>query len=322
MEPLQQFGINLIQILQTMSPQLDGLMKFFTFLGRVEFYLLIIPFIYWTINKRIGIRALFILIFIDTLGMTFKLLFHQPRPYWIGGVKQLAHETSYGIASTHASDSLGVIGYLAYQVKKTWFWITGVIVIFFIGLSRLFLSAHFPHDVLFGWLIGALVLWSFIKFSDSAADWAKSKSLSMQVASGFLISIAIIMIGMLSRLLISGTTDPVSWSGYATEARSISPFFTLAGALFGSISGYALMRQSVRFQTSGTLGTRVLRYLVGMLGVGLFYLGLDALFGMIAADETTLGYLLRYIRYASVTFWMTFGAPYIFLKMKLAEAEA
>jgi hypothetical protein len=58
-----------------------------------------------------------------------------------------------------------------------------------------------------------------------------------------------------------------------------------------------------------------------MLGVGLFYLGLDALFGLIAPDETTIGYALRYIRYASVTFWMTFGAPYVFLKIKLAEAE-
>ena len=56
MEPLQQFGISLIQALQTLSPSLDGLMKFFTFLGRIEFYLLIIPFVYWTIDKRLGMR--------------------------------------------------------------------------------------------------------------------------------------------------------------------------------------------------------------------------------------------------------------------------
>jgi membrane-associated phospholipid phosphatase len=321
METLQQFGISLIQALQTLSPALDGLMKFFTFLGRIEFYLLLIPFIYWTIDKRLGMRALLVLIFIDTAGMTFKLLFHQPRPYWIGGVKPLAEETSYGIPSTHASDSLAVGGYLAYRAKRTWFWVVLVILLFFIGLSRLFLGAHFPHDVLFGWLIGAIVLWGFMRSVDRIATWAKSKTLSVQIVIGFGISIALILIGLLLRLLISGTADPASWSDYASEARTISPFFTLSGALFGSIVGYTLMRQYARFQTSGKWRTRVLRYLLGILGVVLIYFGLDAVFGLITPDETTLGYALRYLRYAAATFWMTWGAPSVFLKMRLAEAE-
>ena len=322
MEPLQQFGISLIQALQTLSPSLDGLMKFFTFLGRIEFYLLIIPFVYWTIDKRLGMRTLLVLIFIDTAGMAFKLLFHQPRPYWIGGIKPLAEESSYGIPSTHASDSLAVGGYLAYRVGRTWFWIVTVVVLFFIGLSRLFLGAHFPHDVLFGWLIGAIVLWGFMRSAERVATWAKSKTLSTQIAVGFVISIAIILIGLLIRLLISGTSDPASWSNYASEARTISPFFTLSGALFGSVAGYAMMRQYARFQTSGTLGTRVLRYLVGIIGVVLIYFGLDVVFGLLTTDETTLGYALRYIRYAAATFWMTWAAPFVFLKIKLAEAEA
>ena len=322
MEPLQQFGISLIQALQTLSPSLDGLMKFFTFLGRIEFYLLIIPFVYWTIDKRLGMRTLLVLIFIDTAGMAFKLLFHQPRPYWIGGIKPLAEESSYGIPSTHASDSLAVGGYLAYRVKRTWFWIVTVVVLFFIGLSRLFLGAHFPHDVLFGWLIGAIVLWGFMRSADRVATWAKSKTLSTQIAVGFVISIAIILIGFLIRLLISGISDPASWSNYASEARTISPFFTLSGALFGSVAGYAMMRQHARFQASGKLGTRVLRYLVGIIGVVLIYFGLDVVFGLLTTDETALGYALRYIRYAAATCWMTWAAPFVFLKIKLAEAEA
>ena len=321
MEALQQLGISLIQALQTLSPSLDGLMNFFTFLGRIEFYLLLIPFIYWTIDKRLGMRTLLVLIFIDTAGMAFKLLFHQSRPYWIGGVKALAEETSYGIPSTHASDSLAVGGYLAYHVKRNWFWILMVLLLFFIGLSRLFLGAHFPHDVLFGWLMGAILLWGFMGSVDRIAGWITSKSLSMQIAIGFGISIALILIGSLVRLLIPGTADPASWSDYAEEARTLSPFFTLSGALFGSIAGYALMRQSARFQTSGPWGRRILRYLLGIIGVVLIYLGLDVLFGLITPDETALGYELRYIRYAAATLWMTWGAPSVFLKIKLAEVE-
>ena len=94
MEALQQLSISLIQALQTLSPSLDGVMNFFSFLGRAEFYLIIAPFIYWVFNKQMGIRALLILIAIDVVSASFKLLLHQPRPYWIGDVKALSEEAS------------------------------------------------------------------------------------------------------------------------------------------------------------------------------------------------------------------------------------
>jgi hypothetical protein len=47
--------------------------------------------------------------------------------------------------------------------------------------------------------------------------------------------------------------------------------------------------------------------------------GLDALFSLIAPDETVLGYILRYIRYGTTTFWAMFGAPWVFLKLNLTK---
>lgn len=322
MEALQQFGISLIQALQTLSPTFDGVMNFFTFLGRVEFYLLIAPFIYWAIDKRLGMRALLILLFTDVITSSFKLLFHQPRPYWIGDVQELSQEASYGIPSSHASDSLAVGGYLAYRARKNWFWVVMSIVIFFIGLSRLYLGVHFPHDVLFGWLIGASVLWVAIKQSDQIAAWARSKSLASQIGTGFVLSGVIMLLGILIRSLIAGSPDPVSWSSFATDARSITHSFTLAGALFGSIAGYALMRQYARFQPAKISWKRALSYAFGIIGLLLIYEGLDVAFSAITADETILGYTLRYVRYTLATLWVTFGAPWVFLKASLAEPEA
>lgn len=322
MDTLQQFGISLIQALQTLSPSLDVVMYFFTFLGRVEFYLLIAPFIYWAVDKRLGMRALLILMATDVITSSFKLLLHQPRPYWIGDVQELSQEASYGIPSSHASDSLAVGGYLAHRAKKSWIWVVMSIVIFFIGLSRLYLGVHFPHDVLFGWLIGASVLWVAIQRSNKIAEWARSKSLSAQIGIGFALSGFIVLLAILIRAMISGSPDPASWSRFSTDARSITHSFTLAGALFGSITGYALMRQSAPFLPAGTWGKRAVGYVIGFIGLLLIYEGLDVAFSAIAADETVLGYALRYIRYALVTLWVTFGAPWLFLRAKLVEPEA
>ena len=321
METLQQFGIGLIQALQSLSPALDGLMNLFTFLGKIEFYLLILPLIYWAIDNRLGIRALLVLIAIDILGSNFKLLFHQPRPYWVGGVKTLAEETSYGIPSTHASDSLAVWGYLAYRLRKTWLWIVAVALILFIGISRLYLGVHFPHDVVFGWLLGALLLWVFVICENPIATWAKRQGVWISIGIGFALSLVVILVGQLIQAWLSGIPDSAAWSDFAVQARTPFYSFTLAGALFGTISGYVLMKHHAPFQSNGKWLKRVGRYGLGIIGVLVIYFGLDVLFSLIVADATVLGFALRYLRYATVTFWVTFIAPWIFIKIGLADRQ-
>ena len=319
MEALQEFSFIIIRALQSLSPGLDGLMKFFSFLGSVEFYLLLVPLIYWTMNSSLGMRLLLVLVSTDFLGMAFKQLFHQPRPYWLGEVKGLATETSYGIPSTHSSDSLAVWGYLAFQLKRNWLSILGGSLVFFIALSRLYLGVHFLHDVLFGWLIGGIVIYTFLKSEARVGAWWQAQGLGVQILLGFAISAAMILVGLLVLVSIAGSPDPEQWASFSREARSPTYYFTLAGAFFGAVTGYALMRRFARFQTAGSVGQRVGRYLLGMAGVLAFYLGLDLAFAMLAADETLLGYLLRYIRYGTATLWLTFLAPWIFLKLKLAK---
>ena len=321
MDALYQLGIRFIQALQTFSPALDDLMNGFTFLGRIEFYLVFIPFIYWSVDRRIGVRALLILIYTDFISSSFKLLFHEPRPYWVGDVKALSTETSYGIPSSHASDSLAVGGYLIGRIKQNWArWLVGIVV-FFIAFSRMYLGVHFPQDVLFGWLIGFTMLWAFSKWEAPVRDWLDGKSLATQIGLGFLCSLSMAVTGFIIRALIAGTPDPAEWSSFSTEARTITGFLTLSGAVFGTYTGYALMRKYASFSAKGTRGMRVARYVVGILGLLLLYFGLDIAFAAIAPDASTLGYILRYIRYGLATFWATFLAPWVFLKTKLAQPE-
>ena len=82
------------------------------------------------------------------------------------------------------------------------------------------------------------------------------------------------------------------------------------------------MRQKARFRPAGSSVKRALSYALGIIILLLIYEGLDIAFAAIAADETLLGYLLRFIRYGLATLWVTFGAPWVFLKTGLAEYES
>jgi len=319
MDTLYDSGIQFIQWLQTMSPALDSLMGYISFFGTIEFYLILLPFIYWVVSAQLGFRVLLVFLGTDFLGVTFKQLLHQPRPYWVGDVQPLSEETSYGIPSTHASDTFAVWGYLAYKINKAWLWVVTFLLVLLIGIARMYLGVHFPTDVLGGWLLGLLGIFLVVKGEGWLSPFLKKQSTGGLIGIGFLASIGMLLVGWLINTLIASSPDPAGWAHYAAKARGISHYFTLAGATFGMLAGYTLMREHAAFQAKGSWARRIGRYMLGMVGVLLLYFGLDMLFGMLAADESTIGLGLRYIRYGTVTFWAMFGAPWVFLKLRLAE---
>ena len=92
----------------------------------------------------------------------FKGYFHRPRPTW--WYRNL--ETSTAYASGHAALSLAFYGFAAYVVvrstlplvvKRVAVAACGIMVVG-IGWSRLALGAHFPTDLIGGYLLGAAAL--------------------------------------------------------------------------------------------------------------------------------------------------------------------
>lgn len=65
---------------------------------------------------------------------------------------------SYSFPSGHAYGSLLVFGFYAFLIGNPLAWVAAAAAVFLIGLSRVYLTAHFPSDVLAGWLLGALIL--------------------------------------------------------------------------------------------------------------------------------------------------------------------
>jgi len=81
--------------------------------------------------------------------------------------------------------------------------------------------------------------------------------------------------------------------------------------LMGLGVGIALEREYLGFKTAGTWWVRILRFIVGAIGLVLFYLGLKVILPG--------GSFFRVIRYLLVGLWTSFGAPWAFLKLRVAE---
>jgi hypothetical protein len=194
-------------------------------------------------DASIGLRVGIILLLCTSVNDTLKLAFHGPRPYWYSAnVIAYARETSFGVPSGHAQIAIGVWGMLAIHSRKWWGWLIAVTIILMIGISRLYLGVHFPHDVILGWLIGALLLWLLLRLWEPVACRLKKMSVLQQILISFFCSLVLILFSLISLisffwLKFTNWQPPNAWAEYAKDAISLSTSFTTAGTLFGLLSG-------------------------------------------------------------------------------------
>lgn len=324
MDIILRYGIDLILALQSLGRWLELPMQFFTFLGSQEFFLLVLPALYWAVDTKLGIRVGVILLFTSGLNNVFKLALQGPRPYWYSpDVKALASEPSFGIPSNHAQTAVGLWGTGAVYLARPWARVLALILIAMIGLSRLYLGVHFPHDVLIGWLLGAAVLWVFLHWWDAVTAWLKTQSLISQIGLAFVVSTLLLLAGALAYSSLQTWVMPAEWLENAIIADAVQLpdpvnmdyILTTSGALFGLLSGLAWITWQGGFTANGSKWQRILCYLIGLVGILVLWQGLGAVF---PRDDSLLAFGLRYLRYVLVGVWISAGAPYLFLRVNLA----
>jgi hypothetical protein len=284
------------------------------------------PVFLWCIDMAIGLRLGFLLLISSSLNSDFKLVFHTPRPTWIDPhVRAFASETSFGIPSGHAQNSISVWGGLANSSGERWLSITLFVIIFFIGFSRLYNGVHFPTDVLAGWVIGGFILWIFLKLESPVLAWFQKRNQVAQLLLALGVSLFFVLLGVLARLSLGTWTLPLLWVTNAAAAAPGSPpinpltlteIISDAGALFGLAVGAILLPAWGGFNAGGPLGKRALRFLIGVIGVLIFWRGLALI---LPGGENTGAFILRYLRYALTGFWITGIAPVVFTRLRLAE---
>jgi len=205
-----------------------------------------------------------------------KELLQQPRPFVFDpGVMQLAAVDGYGLPSGHSQTAVILWGYLAAKINKVWAWILAVAIILLIGLSRIGLGLHFPTDLLGGWIIGGIMLFSMIKYDKAIMHFFANLYLTINYLLGF---VAPAMIAFV---------EPI-------------PFFvSLCGTLSGVWVGILVTRK-ITF-SKHIQAQSIVNYLLGMTILLILFSGLKKLFPA-AGDDYYL--VLKYVRYWVVGCWV------------------
>jgi glycerophosphoryl diester phosphodiesterase/membrane-associated phospholipid phosphatase len=296
---------------------LTTLMHVVTFIGDEEFYLLVFPILYWAISRRLGIRLGVMLLLTAGINGIGKLVPVSPRPAFLDPSLERVPEATFGIPSGHSQNAVAIWGLLAASLRRWWAVVAAVVLIVAIGVSRIYLGAHFLEDVLIGWTIGAVLLGLYLWLEAPVRRWLVRLRPADQVLAGFVASLALIAPAVLLSARLQGRR--FDWPGlvHVEEAIGPSSVVTPAATLAGLAIGLVLLRQRGGFESDGPLGQRALRVLAGLVGVVVLWQGLGAVF---PGGEDLVSLLLRYVRYALVGAWVGGIAPLLFVRFGLARA--
>jgi len=328
MESILELGIGFILFLQGLGGWLVAPMTLVTTLGNEEFYLFVAPAVFWCWDAALGLRLGLSLMLSGSINSILKLVFHGPRPYWYDpGIKAHVAETSFGVPSGHSQNSVVFWGVLAAWFGRRWAWIVAALIALLIGLSRMVLGVHFPHDVLLGWLVGALILWAILSWEKPILSWLKTFPLTSQILIAFGASLFLILLSFLVRAVLGSWQMPQTWIANAAQSNpdadplaplTLSGLVSNAGAFFGLAFGGIWLRKRGWFNASGHAWQLLVRFLIGLAGVFIIWSGLGEIF---PRGESMIPYILRYLRYALVGLWMAGLAPMLFIRLGLAKRQ-
>jgi membrane-associated phospholipid phosphatase len=287
-----------------------GLNSFFlgvTAMGDAPFYIMLLPILYWCANKRVALGLTLAYLSSTYVNNMLKSILAIPRPGDSvlaplleqagidGRVQPLIGTHDPAWPSNHAQGSTVTWGYLASRVPGRWIWIVAGVLIALIAFSRLYLSVHYPQDVIAGILIGLVYLGLWIALEPGARARIGRWSFGIRVAAALLVPAA--------ALALFSDLD---------SAR-------LNGVIAGMGLGHLLQERWLGFSPRGFWWKRVLRAVVGLTLVGGGYVGLAALFPEL--ETRSLDVILRAVRYGLVGLIGTLLAPWLFLRLRLVERE-
>lgn len=311
-----------VRAVQALGGWLKLPMEVVTFLGDELFYLVAIPLVYWCLHKGLGVDLGILLVLSSFANTALKSFFKHSRPFWEAPALKLSEAGSFSTPSGHAQTSAALFGQVAWfaaDKRRGRLWVILLaLVIALVCLSRVYLGVHFPGDVLWGAAVGLTLLALYHGLKPRLLPWLKG--LSFGVHALLALATAGAMLAVTGLLLSVPFGTGQLFGELYTEAwgDALSDGATVAGLVFGLWIGLVLETRHVRFSVAGPAWQRLLRYLVGMIGLFIIWMGLRVLFPQ---EPLVLGLALRMVRYGLAMLWAIALWPWLFVRVGLGTRD-
>lgn len=270
------------------SFQSDWLDQFFilvTMLGEEYFYIAILSLIYWNINKQTARFLVLVLALSATVNGAIKEIVGHSRPIGEVGIRSIYTDTAEGASfpSGHTQNATAFFGSAGLLARKPIVWVVFSILIVLVAISRLYLGVHWPLDVIAG--IGFGVLSIIV----GRLIYKKSERNGEYLPYFMILALAVISVFILNS----------------------SAYIKAVALLFGFLIGYFFEENFLQFDVRAPLATQIVKYFIGLVVTGAIFLGLKMLL--------PTGVYWDGLRYFLTIFFVMFGAPALFMVMKLSR---
>ena len=243
MSYVQETGIAFITWLQSFHEQIDFIMGLLSLLVRPELVIVfVLPLLFWNVSARL-IAPLFALMMLDVmLGDILKVLFAQPRPWWIADLMPIDPVTSiYSSPGGYTSFATVFFGYLYLHTRKKSWLVIGMVFITVTGLAKMYQAALMPDHMFWGLIQGVLVLVVYARYQRQAWEVFISSSGTRWMILG----LGLVALAYLAMLIVfqihDGYRIPLQYLEYKVvpSHRLSSGGITIAAGFFlGCALGY------------------------------------------------------------------------------------
>lgn len=278
-------------VLQTILFYLNN---FFSFLGEEIICIAVMGFVYWGLDKKRGERIGAAIMLTNVSIGLLKNIFSRVRPWAASGSIELLRDVDgFSFPSGHSANCTSLYPTTAYEFKeRKWLRWVAVFVPLLCGVSRCYVGAHWPTDVIVGLTTGLLIF--------ALVEAVLRSGFNKYVF--YFILIAVSSVG----LLYCSTND----------------YYNSYGMLIGFVFGLLFEQRFTCFENTGNLWLALLRTAVG----GALYFALSTVIKLLIGNlfpAGSMGYLLmRSIRYGLVVFLLVGVYPLAFrLEKKLFRGK-
>jgi hypothetical protein len=238
------------------------------------------------VNRTVGLRVGMVFIGSQYTNEVLKGFVNEARP--VSPVEPLYTDTAPGSSwpSGHAQNTAAAWGTLAGLIRDRRLTTFALILVFLVGLSRLYLGLHWPLDVLSGWIIGAILAGVGLAVF---ANWGRV----IAGAPGL-------------PWLAAGVVVPlILFALYPTDNNAKA-----MGAVIGLIAGWWLERRMVGFEAPAPPIQQAIKAVLGLVVAFGLRILLKPVFDLLPV--AFVGDLLRYV---IIGLWVAWLAPWLFVRL-------